>query len=193
MEYLTPENLAFSAAAIVVLCFLLDFILRLNWNRGYFTGGLPFVSLRITVLRHHNNLPPPARLELGFDSFWSGALIFRPVAPDTYGFRTPFLRISLLHIGDGLHGMLYFDREHSQVVMKGFADLGPLALLLVLLGVIVVGGVSSMEGLVALSLCALIISGWYIPAVYRFQNVARFAASVWARARVPEVELYADE
>ncbi len=180
-----PTSLALLAAAAFLLSTLVEAALRLAWSRVYFTGGLPLIVLRIPVPSHHRNLPPIGRLEAGFASGWISSLTFREIASNTYGFRTRFIEGPRVRIGALMHGMLLFDVDRSQVVMKGFANWDLLCFSIIWPGVFLLPSEFALFKLAALGFFALVIAIVFLFDIPRHSKVAWFAAEAWARQYSP--------
>ena len=73
----------------------------------------------IRVDFHHTDIPARFVLEKKFKSHWldlTRSVIFKKIDTDTYGFREALLARSL----SLMRGVVIFDHENSQVVVKGF-------------------------------------------------------------------------
>ena len=147
-------------------------------NRVYYTHGLPFVIRRIPVTASHEDIPPESLLQAQFQSALIGSLIFQQIAPNTYGFRRRFFQPALFP-GNLMHGMLLFDRENGQVVLKGFINV--LILLLVLaVGVFsVLGPFPGLFRLLPLAVVGLVIGIPLLMEARRCARLALFAAGAW--------------
>ncbi len=99
-------------------------------NRVYYTHGVPFVVLRVPASANCHDLPPLTALQGRFRSALIGSLAFHEIAPSTYGFRRQFFQPAWFP-GNLMHGMLQFDREKQQVIMKGFLNIWIALLVLV--------------------------------------------------------------
>lgn len=183
------ESVLLVAAAAFVIAASLEMALRAAWNRLYFTWGLPLVVLRIPVPSHHRNTPSVQRLEAGFGSAWISSLVFHEVAANTYGFRTRFFELPLVRIGALMHGMLLFDADRNQVVMKGFANWDLLCFSVIWPGVFALSPEFALFKLAALGFFALVIAGAFLFDIPRYSRVAWFAAEAWARHHSPNAAL----
>src|SRR5512140_155384 len=102
MQESTGGTVAIIIIGVLVLLAVIGWIEAipvLFWNRYYYTHGLRLRVIRIPVGAFHTNLPPASRLEASFPSGWTTGLVFRQVAPDTYGFRGRFFDFSPVHSG----------------------------------------------------------------------------------------------
>ncbi|HEX8990267.1 MAG TPA: hypothetical protein VF784_01190 [Anaerolineales bacterium] len=179
------ESLVLLGAAAFLLSTLAEAALRAAWSRAYFTGGLPLVVLRIPVPSHHRNLPSVGRLEAGFGSAWISSLVFREIASNTYAFRTRYFELPLIRVGALMHGMLLFDPDNSQVVMKGFANWDLLCFSIIWPGVFLLPPEFVLFKLAALGFFALVIASVFLFDIPRYTRVAWFAAEAWARRYSP--------
>ena len=123
------ENLVFIA---LIASLLADFFMRPSWNRFYFTIGLPIFILRIPVSKKYKGSPHQYLLEEEFQYNWiAPPLTFKVNNFQSFFFREKFfqfpLRAMYLPI---MHGMLIFDHEKKQIVVKGIANWLPLWLML---------------------------------------------------------------
>jgi hypothetical protein len=150
-----------------------------GWNRVYYTHGLPIVIRRIKVTTYHQDIPPVSLLQAQFRSTLIGSLVFQQIDPNTYGFRRRFFE-SALFPDNLMHGMLFFDRENGEVVLKGFINaLVPMLVLAV--GVFsVLGPFTGLLKLLPLVLVALVIGIPILMESRRCVMLAHFAASAWS-------------
>jgi hypothetical protein len=187
MQSETPLILFLIAIGLVAVSNWVEAALSIWWNRTYFTRGLPVMSLQIPVVSYHTNLPAVPRLEVQFRSVLTGSVVFRQIAPDTYGFRGKLFDFALLRVGG--HGMLFFDRGNSRIILKGFMGLGELLLYLFLL-ILLAGGLLNptpwIERLLPLGCVGSMIGIPYLIYLRRCAQVANFAASAWARTYSPQ-------
>ena len=174
---------------VTFLVMLTEAVLSGTWNKWYFTTGLLIFQRRIPVEPSHYSIPPCAQLETHFHSEWRRSLAFRQIAANMYGFREKLFEFRLTRGSQVMHGMLFFDSENREVVVKGFSDW-----LIVWLPLLGFGGfaiqVVSVQGLAPLSAMAMLGVGILVFAVVlgllfraqysRFSNVAAFAAHMWA-------------
>lgn len=149
-----------------------------GWNRVYYTHGLPFVLVHIQVTAPYQDIPPVSLLQAQFRSALLGSLIFQQIAPNTYGFRRRFFQ-SAWFPNNLMHGVLLFDRENGQVVLKAFVNM-LVPLLVLAVGVFsVLGPFPGLFKLLPLALVGLAIGTHLLMERRRCAKLARFAASVW--------------
>ena len=91
-----------------------------------------------------------------------------------------------------MHGMLFFDIAHNQVVVKGFVNWFILWFSLIWFGGLTVGGImnfpeSALTALAFIALLALLLGTIYKNQYDWFTKVAIFAAQEWARKDVVNV------
>lgn len=182
------EILEASAGYILLLLILVDVVLSSTWNRMYFTSGLPLFIRRIPVDLRHINIPPLSR----FDAQFQSALFFKEIEPNTYGFRENFFKFRLNMYTPIMHGMLFFDIVHNQVVVKGFVNWFILWFSLIWFGGLTVGGImnfpeSTLTALAFTALSALLLGIIYKNQYDWFAKIAIFAAQEWARKNVVSV------
>ncbi len=189
----SPDSLLVAAAALFAAVNLAEVLLRARWSRAYFRSGLALVVLRIPVVSHHRNLPPAARLEKFFGSAWIGSLVFREISPNTYAVRTRFFEVPLARVGALMHGIVFFDIENNQVVMKGFANWDMVCFSLLWPLVFTLPPEYAIYKLAALAFFTLVITTVYMFDIPRYSKVAWFAAAAWARLYEPKAEAEEDE
>jgi hypothetical protein len=182
------EIIEASVGYILFLLILVDVVLSSTWNRMYFTSGLPLFIRRIPVDLRHTNIPPWSR----FDAQFQSALVFKEIELNTYGFRENFFKFRLNMYTPIMHGMLFFDIAHNQVVVKGFVNWFILWFSLIWFGGLTVGGImnfpeSALTALAFIALLALLLGTIYKNQYDWFTKVAIFAAQEWARKDVVNV------
>jgi hypothetical protein len=136
--------------------------------------------MRIPVAFRHSNIPASAQLESFFHSTWVSSLVFKEIEPNTYAFREKFSEFRFFRYSPIMHGLLFFDFDKGEVVVKGFANWFALCFSLVWLG----GVAQSSDLIITLVFVlffALFMGLLYSIQYYRFSNVARFAAHTWKR------------
>jgi hypothetical protein len=176
---------------LILLIFvgLLELVLRSPWNDWYFKNGILLVTRKIRVDSYHTNIPSCSVLERKFKAKWfdfTSPLRFKEVEPGIYAFRASLwsrsLRVS--------HGVVVFDNENSQVIVKGFFDwsifwfwlIPPLAWFL--------GGIYDSE---RVGLSTLIYLGIFFAITgicswvdyVKCSAIAEFAAQSWLRTYTP--------
>lgn len=158
----------------------------------YFTTGLPIFLLRIPVERHYSNMPTSHYFETQFQStWWADALEFKEIDTGTYAFREKFFdfRMYAFRYSPVMHGLLIFDRNNKQVIVKGFANWTALIFeLLFLMAVIAEAPFPAI--LLFVFLPFLFFLFIYSLQHSRFSDVARFAAEAWTRKYVEDKEFF---
>lgn len=174
---------------------VIETILSARWNKKYFTLGVPIFVFRVPVNNHHSNIPSPALLESNFKSsgiIRNTSLLFQEIDLNTIGFRETLLQFGRNY--SIMHGLLIFDTQNRQVMVKGFLDWtilyfsllwilgGPLIWVLSLISF----GKPMLDEpiwFVALgySIIFVILSVFCSIDYFRYSRVAKFAAQVWSR------------
>ena len=149
-----------------------------GWNRVYYTHGLAFIIRRIPVTGFHLQIPPTDLLQAQFRSVLIGSLIFQQIAPDIYGFRRPFFQ-SAVFPDNLMHGMLQFDRENGQVILKGFINVLVPLLVLAVLVFSVLGPLPGLYRLLPLVIIGLVFGIPLLMDRRRCTKLAVFAANEW--------------
>ena len=149
-----------------------------GWNRVYYTHGLPFVILRIPVAAYNREIPPLTLFQDQFRSALIGSLAFQQIAPNTYGFRRRFFQSAWVP-NNLIHGMLLFDREKGQVVLKGFINVLVLCLVLAVGVFSLLGPIQGLDKLLPLALVGLAIAMPLLLEWRRCLKLASFAAGMW--------------
>ncbi len=179
---MNPLFLSTLLLGLVGVVGLVEHALYGGMNRVYYTHGLPFVILRLPVAAPQD-IPPLAPLEVRFRSALIGSLMFHEIAPCIYGFRRAFFR-SALFPGNLMHGMLHFDREHRQVVLRGFLNVWITLLALTVVVFALLGPLPGWTPLLPIVLVVLVVG---IPLALerkRCLKVARAAAQAWEEKTV---------
>ena len=180
--------------SLLVGSLLADLVFEVTWNKTYFTYGLTIFVMRIPVNQWHTNIPTQALLEKKFHSDLISSLIFKEIGAYSYGFREKIFQFKWIRTPNLMHGLLAFDTNNNQVVVKGFANWFTVAFSLVWLGLPLSGLVStlfSQQPLVSILIPLGVIGGFivfmgimYLFQASRFSNVASFAAQSWERKYV---------
>jgi hypothetical protein len=171
---------------------LIEMILTAAWSKMYFTAGPPIFLLRIPVETHYSNIPPSHKLETHFHSTrWAPALAFKEIETDTYGFREKFFdfRMYAFRYSPIMHGLLIFDRNNKQVVVKGFANWSVLFFELLFLAVVIIKA-SFPNILLFVFLPFLFFLFIYSVQYSHFSDVARFAAEAWTRKYLKDKDFF---
>jgi hypothetical protein len=173
---------------------LADIILNATWNRMYFTTGLPIFIMRVPVNSQHTgiphnsirlsadiqpNTPDYSRLKEEFQSDLVGSLTFKEIDTNKFGFREKLIQFRLMRYSPLMHGLLIFDNDNSQVIVKGFINWFPLCLSLVWL----IPVITSSDHIISLGFIVffiLVMGLIYGIQSSRFIKVATFAAQAWS-------------
>ncbi len=186
------------ALGVLPIIGVVEMVLSARWHKMYFTTGVPIFVFRIPVQAHHTNVPSCVLLENNFKSsgcIRNTSLLFEELDANTMGFRESLLQFGRWY--SVMHGLLVFDAQNSQVIVKGFVDWtiayfsllwivgSPLFWLLGFMGLrdepieIIAFGYSII----------FIIMGVFCSIDYfRFSQVAKFAAQAWSRQNVATVD-----
>ena len=175
---------------ILIVTGLIETFLSATWNRFYFNSGILAFVRNTQVNIHHSNIPSCTLVNNKFGSGClnlAGSLRFKELSSNVYGFREslfPFGRMSILH------GLLIFDDENNQVIVKGFLDWTVFCFVLIWLIVPplawLLGYISTHEpiGLVALIYFGVVLFNlviFYLSNFFRYSAVATFATESWSR------------
>ena len=179
-----PEHLDAIVLGALIGFLIIETVLSGTWNRMYFTVGLPIFIMRVPVEFRHSNIPSSSHLEEHSRSTLVTSLVFKEVEPNTYGFREKAFEFGWrFHYPSLMHGMLFFDFDHNQVVIKGFANWFMLCFSLIWIG----GVFLEYEPLVALVFVfvfSLFIILLYSIQYDRFSKVIKLAAEAWSRKHI---------
>ncbi len=150
-----------------------------GWNRTYYTLGLPFIALRIPVANCRPEMPPPQLLQNEARSSLIGSLVFQPVTADIYGFRRRFFQSAWVP-NNLMHGMLQFDRQNHQVVLKAFINTLALLLVLAIAAFCLLVRIQGWARLLPLGILGIVVAVPLLLERRRLLKLARFAASAWS-------------
>lgn len=181
---------------ILILSLLADTFLSVTWNRIYFTIGVQIFIIRVPVDLKHKNTPTSTLLQSQFKSGCAESLIFKEIGPGEFGFREEIFPVfKIFSYSPLMHGLLVFDSQNSQVIVKGNANWSTLVFSFVWFLITISNSIHILvaEGL---SLNLLLLLGFMgliivVPvAIYQFQSsrftrVASFAAQSWERKFLP--------
>jgi hypothetical protein len=174
------EILGIIAFGLIILSILADTVLSATWSRTYFTVGLPIFIMRVPVDFPHTNIPQRSLFEAQFQSNLVASLTFKEISSNEYGFREAHFQFRLFGYSPLMHGLLIFDYENSQVVVKGFINWFTLCFSLIWLSIAMF--------MIPFVLFFIILMGClYLIQLSRFSKVAAFAAEAWSRKHVRNV------
>ena len=162
------------------LMLLVDLILNSTWNKTYFTTGVVIFTRKIKVDKRHSNIPAPSRFNSQFQSGWTNPIVFREIELYTYGFREVLLAYRLFRYAPQMHGMLVFDFNNNQVVVKGFLNWWGVCELLMGIGVGFLFLDLTLTSIILFFIFFVFGISFWIQ-YYRYSNVATFAAKAWIR------------
>jgi len=161
------------------------------WSEIYFKTGVLVITRCIPVELHHTNMPSRVLFEKRFQSngfSFTSSLKFRELGPNTYGFREGLMAKSLSLV----HGVVIFDDENNQVIVKGFFNWTLLCFWLIWLIipplVWILRFMSLSDWSVALIYLAITFGNLgisYLIDHARLSALAEFAAQSWARKYIP--------
>jgi len=163
----------------LIIALLADLFFRVTWNKMYFTVGLPIFILRIPVKTRYKGVPFQYLFEEEFgNKFPWRSFVFKQIEVSKIGFREQFLEVRYSY-ASLMHGLLVFENDKKQVLVKGFANWFTLWLIINLtlagLGMInffqlhVTGTIAFITSLIVF---------FYSLQCYRFFEVGRFAAKM---------------
>jgi hypothetical protein len=187
---------------IVVILFVAslvaDIVFASTWNKTYFTSGLTIFVKRIPINHWHTNIPHKSLFEKKFHSNMVSSLTFKEIDIFSYGFREKIFQFKLIRYTSVMHGLLIFDTDNGQVIVKGFANWSVIIFSLVWLGLPVASmvrillekstspGISAFVLLLlgAIAFFILLMASLYLIQYSRFSKVAFVASQLWTRKYV---------
>ena len=169
--------------SVLVVSLIVEAILSRTWNKVYFTSGIPIFAMRVPVELRHSIIPSSSQLEAHFHSTWTSSLAFKEVDLHTYAFREKFFEVRLVGYSPIMHGVLIFNHNNNEVIVKGFANWFVLAFSLIWLSGIMLSAFPSFPllGLGFILFFVLLMGLLYWIQYSRFSKVAMFAAETWSR------------
>ena len=169
---------------LITLVFSLfaDGILRLVWNKLYFTIGIPLFIQRIPVGVKNKGVPYLYLFEDEFQSSVIPSLTFKKIDSPIYGFREKYLQIRLFEYLLVMHGSLVFDSKRQQIVVRGLANWTVVWLAIYLL-------LERLNLLTAFpiriinldSFVMMIFGTSYLIQCFRFSKIGTLAAQFWSK------------
>ena len=115
----TLGNILFIALWVAVFA---DFVLRGAWNKMYFTFGLPIFIKSFPVKGQLKGIPFQYLLEDEFQNEWVSSFDFKAIDTQSYGLREKFFRPRFFRYIPLMHGLIIFDHDKNQVIVKGMAN-----------------------------------------------------------------------
>jgi hypothetical protein len=175
----TLGNLLFIALWVAVFA---DFILRGAWNRMYFTFGFPIFIKRFPIQGQFKGIPFQYLFEDEFQNEWVASFVFKAIDARSYGLREKFFRPHFFRYIPLMHGLIVFDHDRNQVIVKGMANWATLWLVVYFL-------LSSLNllktpliditGPVAFVVLVIVVTYWMQSWV--FSRVGKFAAELCSK------------
>jgi hypothetical protein len=176
------EHLGLIIFSALVLSWLVETILSSTWNKTYFTSGIPIFVMRIPVKFQRSNIPSVRQLDVRFYSTWASSLVFKEIDLHTYGFREKFFEFRLFRYSSIMHGVLVFEHNNHEVIVKGFANWFIVSFSLIWIGGVILSSFSS-PSLIAVGFIlffVLLMGLLYSIQHHRYSKVATFAAETWS-------------
>ena len=188
------DTIGFSLFGLLMVSLLADTFCAFTWNKTYFTSGLTIFVKCIPVNRWHTNIPHPSLFETMFHSEWVPSFTFKELDGSSYAFREKIIQFRLIRYTPVMHGLLTFDSDNGQVIVKGFANWYALSFSFVWIAMLVSFAIS-MWSYASTTFSILIVLGAIVALVLvmgilyliqssRFSKVASFAAESWTRKYV---------
>jgi hypothetical protein len=159
-----------------------DFILRGAWNKTYFKVGLPIFLKRFPVEGQFKGIPFQYLFDDEFQNEWVASFVFKVIDAYSYGFREKFFRPRFFRYIPLMHGLIIFENDKNQVIVKGMANWSTLWLAVYFL-------LSSLNllktplieiaGPVAFIVMVIVVTYWMQSSV--FSKVGKFAAELCSK------------
>ncbi len=182
----------------IITLFVIEVIFSITWNRIYFLKGFAIFVSTIRVGPHHENIPSTIQLNAQFHSWWSHSIVFKELAPDTYGFREKVSEIRWIRYMSPMHGVMAFDRNNGRLVVKGLINWGYPYFSLLFWGIILFVFVSKLLSgqpvpgtvfmMIFTTMIVYIFVTFVVPywiASFVYTRIASFAAQTWSRQYQP--------
>jgi len=175
----TLGTLLFIALGVSVFA---DFILRGAWNKMYFTFGVPIFIKRFPVKGKFKGIPFQYLFEDEFKNEWVASFVFKAIDARSFGLREKFFRPRFFRYIPLMHGLMIFDHDKNQVVVKGLANWVTLWLaLFFLLSSLNLLKTPLIEIAVPAAFIILVIAVTYLMQASVFSKVGKFAAELCSR------------
>ncbi len=181
------EALEASIFFSIFLVFGIEIVISITWGEKYYTKGITLYRRRVLVTNRHSNIPSTNRLEKEFKSIMSSSFVFKEIAPNTFGFREKIIEFRLIRYSPIMHGMLYFDHDNNQIVVKGLANFSIMWFSLVWVGGLLY--ITFQNGIYLGALPGILFFSLILGILYwiqysRYEKVAKFASHVWTRQHI---------
>ena len=162
---------------LLVISFIFEIILSATWNKMYFTMGIPILVLKLPVDRHYSNTPPLYRIQKEIEGNWNVSVALKEFDTGVFGFsESTWTGIS--HYTPIMHGLLLFDNENHQVVVKGLPNIFFTVFSTVWLGSVIFFAPLLIK-IGFTSFYALVVGILYWIQYSRYKKVASFATRAW--------------
>jgi hypothetical protein len=156
--------------------------MRGAWNKVYFTIGLPIFVRRFPVNGQLKGIPFQYLLDDEFQNEWVASFVFKAIDARSYGFREKFFRPYFFRYIPLMHGLMIFENDRNQVIVKGMANWSTIWLalyfLLSLLDLLKTPPIE-ITGLSAFVIMIVLITYWMQSWV--FSRIGKFAADLCSK------------
>jgi hypothetical protein len=156
-----------------------DFISRGAWNKTYFRVGLPIFIRRFPVKNQFKGVPHQYLFDDEFQNEWVASFVFKAIDARSYGFREKFFRPRFFRYIPLMHGIMIFENDKNQVVVKGMANWLTLwlALYFALSSLnLLKTPLTDIAGLIAFIIIIIAVTYWMQSWV--FSRIGKFAAEL---------------
>ncbi len=180
------ENLIYYS---IIIVFIFEVLAVHTWNKVYFTKGLQIFTISISVPHQHSNIPSQGQLEIRFKTKGvTSSILFKELGANIYGFREKYNEFVLIGYTPVMHGILYFDFDANQVIIKGFINWFAFYFCLVWIS----AGIFKSPW--PLTIIWEFIIVFFFGIIYwnqrsRYLEIAKFAAETWARKHQSSIEI----
>lgn len=157
--------------------FFIEGFIKNSWNEIYFTSGIPIFIKRIPVPKPSMK-PPKFHFALQYQSTISNSFRFKEIKSNTFGFQET--KFQLIRYPRLMHGMLFFDDDKYQVVVKGFLNYS-IAWLYILFFCMALFFSTGPDIALELLLIISIIGLTYLFERSKYIEIANFASEIWSR------------
>ncbi len=165
----------------LIISLFADIFLRTFWNKAYFTFGIPIFVMRVPVSKKYEGIPHQYLFEEEFQSgLFMPALTFKPNDFRSFFFREEFfgtpIRLRYLAV---MHGLIIFEHDKKQIVVKGIANWFTLWLIISLVPELLkISNFFELHVTAPIVFIILLSGIFYSIQGYRFSKVCKFAAEL---------------
>ena len=171
---------------LVVLSIVVEIILNVRWVEAYYLKGLLLYSKRYKV--PFPSIRPTSTYVLNTEFSDPAYIRYRlyKLCENKYAFREKYLQINAIRSPRFMHGLLVWNEEDCYVEVRGYANIVPIVLMLIVVGNTLndIFAERYLFGVVSVISFLIIFRFMYIMQSTMFNRIGEYCAESWSRDQV---------